>query len=366
MNWDLFLTYDFWRDLGISLGIFLLLLIFRKIFAKYVFNLLLKIGRKVPGEWISHIFRSFEKPIQWLFIIIGVYGAASYFPYFNESNRLYLDIMRSSIIIIISWGLYNMAAASSVLFTNMKERYNLGIDDILIPFLSKAIRVIIVVISISIIAEEFDYNVSGFVAGLGLGGVAIAFAAKDALAHLLGGFVIITEKPFVIGDWIMTPSVDGTVEEITFRSTKIRTSAQAIVTLPNATIANEPITNWSKMGKRQIQFNLRISQDTPKDKIETVVSEIETIVKAHSGVHPETILVRFDKIQENGYDIFVYFFTKTTVWDEFLVVKQEVNFAIMDILEREGVAIALQSRKLYVEPEAEKESKKNVVTKQES
>ena len=194
---------------------------------------------------------------------------------------------------------------------------------------------------------------SGFVAGLGLGGVAIAFAAKDALSHLLGGFVIITEKPFKIGDWILTPDVEGTVEDISFRSTKIRTFAQAVVTMPNATLANSPITNWSQMGKRQISYNFTVSPDTSKDKLQRIVSEIEMYLKNNGEVHPETILVKFDHFNEMGYSIMVYLFTKTTVWADYLQVKEELNLKIVELLEEEGVMIALPSRRVYVDQDPE-------------
>lgn len=172
----------------------------------------------------------------------------------------------------------------------MEERFNIDIDDLLIPFLSKALRFVIVAISISIIAQEFDYDVGGFVAGLGLGGLAFALAAKDAIGNLFGGIVIITEKPFTIGDWIKTDSVEGTVEDITFRSTRVRTFADALVTVPNATLANESIINWSEMGKRQITFDLRLTYDTPRDKVERVVEQIDLLLKNHSGIDQETIL----------------------------------------------------------------------------
>jgi MscS family membrane protein len=336
LSLELLFSPEVLKDVAMSLGILLVFLIFRKIFAKYVFSLLLKISKKAPNDFYSFIFLSFEKPIQWLFIIIGINVAANFFPYFNENNPLFLDIMRSAIIILISWGLYNISAASSGIFSSLKRRYNLEIDDILIPFISRALRFIIVVISISVIAEEFDYDVSGFVAGLGLGGVAIAFAAKDVISQLFGGFVIITEKPFKIGDWIMTPNVEGTVEEITFRSTIIRTFEQALVTMPNATIANQPITNWSKMGKRRVQFNLVLSHDdTSKEKLQSIIKQIEMLIKKHPDVHPETISVTFDHYMENGYDILIYFFTKTTVREEYLKVKEEINFEIMEIVEAE-------------------------------
>lgn len=353
MSWDIIFSYEFLKDLGISVGILLLFLIFRKLFVKYIYSLLLKLSRKAPSEFFSHIFLSFQKPIQWLVIIIGVYVAADYFPYFNQRNPLFLNIIRSSVIFLISWGLFNLSSSSSLFFSKVNEKYNIEIDQILIPFLSKALRFIIVAISLSVIAQEFDYDVNGFVAGLGLGGLAFALAAKDALGNLFGGIIIITEKPFTIGDWIMTPSVDGTVEDISFRSTKVRTSTQAVVTVPNATLANESITNWSKMGKRQITFNLRITYETPKDKLENVVKQIRYLLTNHHEIHPETILVNFDEYRENGLDIFLYFYTNTTNWAEYLRIKEEINFEILDILSNEGVSLAMPSRKLYIETDTE-------------
>ncbi|MDQ0272636.1 mechanosensitive ion channel family protein [Cytobacillus purgationiresistens] len=363
MNWPSFFSYDFLLNLGISIGIVLLFLVFRGLFSKYIFSLILRLSRKAPTDLISHFFLSFEKPIQWLFIIIGIYVASDYFPLFEQDNTLFKDIISSSVVAMLTWGLYNIASASSVLFIKIRDNYKLELDDILIPFLSKSLRVVIVAISFSIIAQEFGYDVNGFVAGLGLGGVAIAFAAKDAIGNLFGGFIIITEKPFTIGDWIMTPSVEGTVEDISFRSTKVRTFAQAVVTVPNATLANESITNWSQMGKRQISFNLTISRDTPKAKLVKIVHRIEDIVKNNPDIHPETVFVKFDSFKDNGYEVFLYFFTNTTVWGDFLTIKESINFSIMEILEQEEVLMGLESTRLYMDSELtskeQKEKEKN-------
>ncbi|WP_077210533.1 mechanosensitive ion channel family protein [Bacillus dakarensis] len=357
MNWQSTLHYNFWIELGISMGIFLLFLLFRKIFAKYVFALLLKLSRKTPTEFLSNVFLAFEKPIQWAFIIIGIYVSLDVFPYFNHENTLFLKIISSAYIFLVFWGLFNLSSASGLLFARVNRRYDIEIDQILIPFLSKALRFLIAAIGFTIIAQEFGYNISGFVAGLGIGGLAISLAAKDALANLLGGVVIITEKPFSIGDWVMTPSVEGTVEDISFRSTKVRTFAQALVTVPNATLANESITNWSKMGKRQITFNLRVTHDTPKEKLQNVVERIDHLLRNHPDIHQETIFVTFDQYMENGLGIFLYFFTKTTNWGEFLKIKESINFKIMEILDSEEVYVAIPSRKLYMDPEVEKQKK---------
>ncbi|WP_226037516.1 mechanosensitive ion channel family protein [Aquibacillus saliphilus] len=346
-------TYEDLINIGISIGILLIFLLFRKIFTKYVFRILLAFSRKTPTDFFSKICLAFEYPVRWIFLIIGVYVAVIYFPYLEQSNIVFLRIIRSSIIAVITWGLYNLSSGSSILFTKINERSSTKFDPILIPFFSKALRFIIIAISFSIIAQEFEYDVNGFVAGLGLGGLAFALAAKDAIGNLFGGIIIITEKPFTIGDWIMTPSVEGIVEDINFRSTRVRTFAQGLVTVPNATLSNENITNWSKMGKRRITFNLGVTYDTPKRKLENTVRRIKDLLEGHIAIHQETIFVTFDQYNASSLDIFLYFFTNTTNWEEYLTIKEDINFSIMEILEDEGVNIAFPSQTLYFNPNSE-------------
>lgn len=351
--WEAIITYEYLVEVSISVGIFLLFLLLRKVFSKYIFQLILKLTHKTPTDLFTHIWLSFENPIRSLFVVIGIYAAAGFFPYLDPRTPLFVSIIKSAIILMVTWGLYNVSSASSIALMKLNQKLDIDIDEILIPFLSKAIRFIIVVISFSIVLQVFDYNINSLVAGLGIGGVAVALAAKDALGNLFGGLIIITEKPFSIGDWIQTPTVEGTVEDISFRSTKVRTFAQALVTVPNATLANEAITNWSKMGKRRITFQLGVMYDTPKEQLENTIKKIETMLNNHPDIHPDTIFVTFDQYNMNSLDIFLYFFTKTTVWEQYLQVKQDINFKIMEILEAEGVSVALPTRTLITTKESE-------------
>ncbi len=340
-----------WEDIGIALGILLIFHVFRSIFTKYIYKLLLRLAKKTPTDVLSNIFIAFEAPLRFFFVGIGFYLALMYLPLEPKTNEVIIQMYRSFLIFLIGYGLFNLSATSSLLFQKIGSRLEVEVDEVLLPFLSKFTRIIIIALIISIIAGEWGYDVNGFVAGLGLGGLAFALAAKDAIANLFGGVVIITEKPFSIGDWIRTPSVEGTVEDITFRSTKVRTFAQAVVTVPNSTLANEPITNWTRMGKRRISFHLGVTYSTPREKLEVCTRRIEEMLKNHNGVDQEVIFVRFDEFNESSLDIFIYFFTKTTVWGEFLVVKEDVNFKIMDILEEEAVTVAFPSRSIFIENE---------------
>lgn len=333
-----------------TVGVFLLFYFIARLLDTLFYPIILRVTSKTKTSLDTKLALAFRKPIKSFVIVLGFYMALSlHIEADSTQHDIALKLFRSLIIVMITSGFYNLTSTTSALFQKISEKLDIEIDQILIPVLSKTVRFIIVAISASIIAQEWGYDVNGFIAGLGIGGLAFALAAKDALANIFGGVVIIMDKPFSIGDWILTPTVEGTVEDINFRSTKVRTFAHALVTVPNSTLANQAITNWSKMGKRRISFNLGVTYTTPKNKLEACVKKIESMLKTHQDIHPDTIFVHFDSFNNSSLDIFIYCFTNTTVWGEFLQVKEDVNFKIMEILEQEGVSVAFPSRSIYFE-----------------
>ncbi|TDB50245.1 MULTISPECIES: mechanosensitive ion channel family protein [Bacillaceae] len=342
-------SVDGWKNIGLAVGIFLIFLVLRKLFTTYLFKFIIGFVKNKKIDLITSILEAFEKPMRWIFVIIGIQLALPYLPFELLTVERESQIIRSAFIILAGWGLYNLADATALFFSTFSKNFDVQVDRIVIPFVEKFIRIIVVVLSASIVGEEWGFNVNGFVAGLGLGGLAFALAAKDTVSNLFGGVVIITEKPFTIGDWIKTPSVEGVVEDITFRSTKVRTFAQALVTVPNATLSNEPIVNWAKMGKRQISFHLGLNYNTPKEKLETSVERIKQMLMEDEDIHKETIIVNFETFNESSLDVLLYFFSNTTAYADYLEVKEKINFKIMDILQEEGVDFAFPTRALVMQ-----------------
>ncbi|MBL6970088.1 MAG: mechanosensitive ion channel family protein [Campylobacterales bacterium] len=217
----------------------------------------------------------------------------------------------------------------------------------------KIVKIIILVIGGVTILQEWGYNVTGFIASLGLLGMAFALAAKDTVANLFGSFVIFTDKPFKVGDWIKTPDVEGTIEHIDIRSTKIRTFAQALVTVPNAVLANSAIINWSQMGKRRIKMKLGLTYDTDAKTMQTIVSQIKDMLKNHPDIHQDTIYIYFTEFDNSSLNIFCYYFTNTTVWGDYMAVKEDTNLKIMEIIEKNNANFAFPSQSLYIENKKE-------------
>ena len=301
------------------------------------------------NEIKKHIIFSYDKPLSLFMTILGGYLSLKYLNMSPKFDAIITNIFRSTIIFSTAWGLCNFSSAKSILFKRLTTRLNLEEDDVLVPFLSKAIQFIIVALAISIIAQEWGYDFNGFVAGLGIGGLAIALAAKEVVSNLFSGIILITEKPFVKNDWIKTPSVEGIVIDINLRSTTVRTFAQAMVTVPNSKIANEPITNWSRMGKRQVSFRIGIKNNLSSVKMKEVVDSIREMLKNHNEVNQDVIMVYLDEFKEERMEVFIYFFTNTTIWAEYLSVRQDINLQIKEILEKNEVPFASPVQTINIE-----------------
>lgn len=340
-------TGNSWQNIGIAIGVFLLSWVLRKMIVNYGFNLILKMTSRTKTDLERQIFLAFERPLQIILILFGLQISLSFIVFDPAVSTFLSRLFRSAVILLLTWGVFALTGESSGWLEAVTKRFRIEIDKIVLPFFTNLIRFLVVALALSIVAQEWGYNVTALVTGLGIGGLAFAFAAQDTIANFFGGLVIVTEKPFSIGDWIETPSVEGTVEDITFRSTRVRTFAQALVTVPNSKLANEPIVNWSEMGKRRISFTLRVKHTTPPEKIRNSVNRIRTMLREHPEIHQETLFVHFNEFSESSLDIMLYFFTKTTVWSEWLEVKEDCNMRILQILEDEGVEIALRDARIY-------------------
>ncbi|MGI6091836.1 MAG: mechanosensitive ion channel family protein [Veillonellaceae bacterium] len=341
-------SYVHLYKLAVSLTIFLIFWGFKNLFTNYIFHFMLSLINRNKLDSSASFLNAVRNPLKNLIVLIGAYFALqNYLP--NAFNPILNDIFRTGIIVLFANAIYSLVLYYAANESEINKLVNREVDKILIPFLSKVFRAIVLALAFVAIASTWGYDVNGFIAGLGLGGLAFALAAKDLLANIFSGIVIITDKPFSIGDWIKTNEVEGTIEDINFRSTKIRAFDQALVTVPNSTLVNTPIINFTKRLIRRVTFEISLKYNTPSYKLKACISKIEDLLRNHPDVDQQTIFVKFDSLDKSSLNIFVYFFTATVIWGEYLNIKQDINFKIMEILENEGVSFAFPSTSVYVE-----------------
>lgn len=257
-------------------------------------------------------------------------------------------IFKIAVIILFANGLANSLTTHSNLVNRLKEKINPDVEDSMFKFTLKAIRVLIYIVAGFLIITGLGYNLNGLVAGLGLGSVVVTLAAQDTAKNLFSGLVIFLDKPFIVGDWIEVDKYEGTVEDITFRSTRVRTFENSLLNIPNSVIANEAIINWSKMEKRKNKVNLCLDLDTPLEKVQIVQNRIKELLKQHDDVIDDTIIVRFDKITDNGINLMVSSYTNSIDYASFIEEKEKINFKIMQILREENVELAYDTKTVFV------------------
>jgi len=214
------------------------------------------------------------------------------------------------------------------------------LNDQATDILRKVMKVLVVIAGGAIFLQNLGFSVGSILAGLGLGGMAVALAAKDSLANLFGAVVVFWDRPFDVGDWVAVRDVEGEVEEVGFRSTRIRTLSNTLVTMPNADFAVVPVVNWSKLKRRCIDITLRLPCDTPPEKLEQALAAIRNTISESQDMHKTPIHVRLKGIGESSLEVMVVCFTVTTDYATFLSVREQLLLSIIRNLRDLSIPLA--------------------------
>ena len=330
----------------IAFGIFLVFLIARKIFALSVIRSLESIVGKTRTDVDDKILRALSAPMGFVFVMLGIYFSAMSVGMHKE---LY-PLLKSIFTLLFFWVLYNFVHTfEENILTLFGERISREIGG----FFVKSLKIFVIALGLVAVLQTFGINVSAFIASLGLGGLAFALAAKDTAANLFGGFAILTDNIFKIGDWVKIGSVEGIVEDIGMRTTKIRAFDKRLVVVPNATIANSAVDNFSRRDRRRIKMRIGLRYGTSTGTIKRILDQIRSMLEEHPGIHNDPLFVYFDEFGASSLDLFFYLFTTTAVWEEYLQIREDINLKIIEIVQRNGSDFAFPSQSIYFENELE-------------
>jgi len=315
---------------------------------KRVFKRLLKWAEKTRTRFDEGLINAFERPVCAAVVVGGVYGAVMSLPVRSEWAHILTAVFKVIFAAIGVWAAFRLTDAVTQSLSEAAKKTETRFDRQLLSAIRKAVKLFVAVIAFVLILQNLGYSVSGLLAGLGVGGLAVALAAKETLGNLFGSIAIFVDRPFSVGDWIQTGDIEGVVEEVGLRSTRIRTFAKSLITVPNAKLADAAIENWSKMPIRRVKFTLGLAYSTSPSKMRQALDSIRNILKTHDGVDQNFWMVRFRDFGDYALQIFIYYFTKTTNWDEYLAVREDINLKIMEEMERLGVEIAFPTQTVYL------------------
>jgi MscS family membrane protein len=244
---------------------------------------------------------------------------------------------------------YRLSDAFSDYLAHFAKNSELLLDDVLVTLLRRATRIFVVLVGTLVALQNLGVNVMSVVAGLGLGGLAFALAAKDTAANLFGSLMILSDQPFKIGDSIKFSGVEGIVEDVGFRSTRIRTPYHSLITIPNAVIANANIDNLGLRKRRRVKAILGLTYDTTPKKIEAFLEGVKNIILANPVTWKESFHVVFNGYGDSALEIMVYFFLEVDNWADELVERQNIYLEIYHLADELGVSFAFPTQTLHIE-----------------
>jgi len=311
--------------------------------------------KKTKTEIDDLMINAIKNPLSYFILLQGFYIAILSLQLPEKISQFDIkvsDIVHGVYILAISfialYFVFKLIDILSYYLHKEAKKSKSTLDDQLVPLVVRSLRILVGTLGILFILENFGYDITSLLAGLGLGGLAFALAAQDTVSNLFGSITVFSDKSFQLGDWISIGDIEGTVEDIGFRSTRIRRFDQALVTVPNSQFIKGGVVNYSARKKRRIEFYLGITYSTSVTKIKEVAEGIKRIIEEDDRFDHSFYMVKFTDFGEYSLNIYIYCFTKTTVWTDFLTVRGEFNLKIMQLLEELGVEIAFPSQTIYL------------------
>lgn len=352
--WQTGILHTTLGDIFIALGVFLAFLFVRRIFFRFFSRLSRRLTGGTKTDIDDRILEAIERPLEFTFVIIGLYISGQVISLSPPLGAIFGQIIRSLIAFTIFWAIFRILDPLSALLDRSITLFgSQSMHETIKGFFLKVAKFVVVCLGIAAVFQEWGFNVAAVLGSLGLVGMAVALGAQDFIKNMFAGFTIFLDRIFEKGNWIKTPDVEGTVEEIGFRATKVRQFDKALVTLPNSKLANEALINYSRMTNRRIHWMIGIEYRSTHDQIRNIIQAISTYIYECGDfeTNPEKTktFIFLDSFGNSSIDIKLYCFTKTIVWGEWLEAKERLAYKIKEIVEGEKASFAFPSSSIYVE-----------------
>ncbi|MBQ8077025.1 MAG: mechanosensitive ion channel family protein [Eubacterium sp.] len=332
-------------NIGVGIIVFLLLFLLRNKLAKALLSVVGSIAFRKNERNKNSFISTLLRPLSVFFVILGIFLTV----YINVHSVVVVRCFKIATIFVISWAIVSYLSDNLQLLFKLSDSTDDKLNATVIKFITNILKIVIIAIAVVMVISELGYNINGLLTGIGVGGLAVSLAAQDAISNLISGFVIVLDKPFLVGDFIETDSLQGTVVDITMRSTKIRTLEDSIVTVPNKKIADGEVFNISSMDKRLIDTNLSLLYSTSSKTLQDCQNAIMEFLKNEEKIVDYPIRVNFSKLEDSALIINIYCYTTITEINEYFEYVSTLNHNFKEIVENNGGEFAYPSTSVYIE-----------------
>lgn len=329
-------------DIQIAIVLVLTFYLTKSIFSKFIITILNKFRKKKEKAKDSKMF----KPIEEIYVFIGIYLAVNILPVGVELSLIMNTLLKLAIVLFITRFITSIVLAKDSEL--IKKIFKKGENESASEFICIILTGLTWFIAIFIMFLIVGIDLSGLITGLGLGAAVISLAAQDTVKSLFSGFSILSDKPFVIGDWISVGNFAGTVTNITFRSTRIKCADNSIVTIPNSTITSEYVINWNKLTSRRFECTLNLCLNETSEKIKKITREMKMVLSNKEYIDESTIHVVLDKISAYSSEIKIFLYVKETDYYKYIRLKEDIYCSLLNILEKENIELAYPTETVHV------------------
>ncbi|MEX1033322.1 MAG: mechanosensitive ion channel family protein [Cellvibrionaceae bacterium] len=324
--------------------------------AAYILRLvLLKVERRAQVTktlWDDALIGAIQRPARWLVWLLGLSLAAEVAGRVADVEIFEFVAPARSLGVIALFTWFLVAFVSRVEANLMDPSYtaNKPMDPTTVSAMGKLLRISVIITAVLVALQSLGISVAGVMAFGGIGGLAVGFAAKDLLANFFGGLMVYLDRQFAVGEWIRSPdqNIEGVVEDIGWRLTRIRTFDKRPLYVPNSTFTQISVENPSRMLNRRIFETIGVRY-ADAAKLPAIVAEVKAMIQAHEALDMnQTLIVNFNAFASSSLDFFIYTFTKTTQWVEYHEIKQDVLFRVLEIIESHGAEVAFPTSTIHL------------------
>lgn len=331
-------------DMQIALAVLLFFIVFRTIFSRIIIKIYYKITKSKKNPKDSQMY----KPLNVFFVLLGIYCMIHILPTSDWVLDRMNDIFYVIVIYYVTKAISTLINEDSILFKKIVKRSkNKAVDRFICKIIKVFLWLIAFVISLNRLGFKLD-GLGGLVTGLGIGSAALALAAQDMVKSIISGFIILTDKPFIIGDWIEVGNYQGTVVDITFRSVRIKAVNNTVITIPNSIITSDYVVNWNRLNSRRFDCTLNLHLDTQTEKIRKIIKEIKLTLQNNPDVIKETIQVYLDEISSYSADVKIFLYINVSDYTGYMRIKENILCSLLFLAEKENIELAYPTQTLYV------------------
>jgi len=266
----------------------------------------------------------------------------------ERAHIIMILAIRFLLMVGVVWSLMRIVDWISEVFVGLAQRTASKFDDLLVPMVRRAVKVFITALGIVWIADNLDMDIGALLAGLGIGGIALALAAKDTVANFFGALTVLTDRPFEVGDWIIIGKIEGTVSAVGFRSTRVVTFYNSVITFPNSILITTAVDNLGRREFRRFKTHVGVTYDTPADKLESFIEGIRELIRRHPYTRKDYYHVYLHGYGANSLDILVYMFFTAPDWATELRERQRLLMDILRLAQKLGVEFAFPTRTVHM------------------